>query len=181
MVTVTAPHLHMGWVRAIRNTALCSRMQSTGTGGSNPVSSDHEKLVLEPFGHSASHCSSVERRGCLFHIFTPKFLPDNPAGISWLSGKKFYFKICHTRPQKIKGFICPFGLKIRRVGRSIFYLFFLKIWTQKKCSIIHVCAFLGTQSPRIGFSVGLGYIPLYLVEVPFWYSFIYILTSHFNI
>ena len=128
MVTVTAPHLHMGWVRAIRNTVLCSRMQSTGTGGSNPVSPDHEKLVLEPFGHSASHCSSGQRRGCLFHIFTPKFLPDNPAGISWLSGENFYFyfKICHTRPQKIKGLFALLAWKSRGLVGQSFILFFLK-------------------------------------------------------
>ena len=30
-----------------------------------------------------------------------------------------------------------------------FFFFFFKFLTQKKCSVIHVCSFLGMQSPRI--------------------------------
>ena len=53
---------------------------------------------------------------------------------------------------KNKRFVCPFGLKIRRVGRSIF--FFFKIWMQKKCNTIHVRPFLGMQSLRIKINPG---------------------------
>ena len=59
-----------------------------------------------------------------------------------------------VRSKKIIRFVCPFGLKIGRVGRSIFFFCFcfcfFKFWTQKKCNVIHMCAFLGMQSPRVG-------------------------------
>ena len=47
------------------------------------------------------------------------------------------------------------------------------MWTQKKYNIIHVCAFLGMQSLRIGLILVLEgvSIPLYLLKIPFWDSY----------
>ena len=86
------------------------------------------------------------------------------------------------RPKKIKA-LFAFSLKIGRVCRAIFfffffftYLFFFFFFTYINLDteeIIHVCSFLGMQSPRIGLLLVLevSCIPLYLVKVPFWDSY----------
>ena len=81
---------------------------------------------------------------------------------------------------KNKRFICPFGLKIGRVGRSIFKK--KKIRTQKKCNIIHVCAFLGTQSLRIGLILVLEVVVFQYIWLKYLLGqLLYFLTFYFNI
>ena len=78
---------------------------------------------------------------------------DDP--IFHLTNLKVRF-VYHSKALKNQRFVCPYGLKIGRVGKSIFFFsssssFFLFSFSffffffksgQKKCIIIHVCAFL---------------------------------------
>ena len=77
------------------------------------------------------------------------------------------------RPKKIKGL---FALLVWKLGGSVSWFFFLLIWTQKKCSIIHVCSFLGIQSPRIGLILVLEGIEFHLVKLPFLGQLLHTLT-----
>ena len=74
------------------------------------------------------------------------------------------------RPKKNKRFVCPFGLKSGRVGRSIFF-FFLDLDTEEMQYHSCVCI-LGHTEPQNWFNHGDGgsCIPLYLGKMPFWDS-----------
>ena len=71
---------------------------------------------------------------------------------------------------KNEKFVCPFGLKIGRVGRLIFFFFFLNLDAEEMQYHSCVCALLGIQSLRIGLTLVLlegGCIPLNLFKEPF--------------
>ena len=75
------------------------------------------------------------------------------------------------RPKKNKRFVCPFGLKIRRVGRSIFFFFFNVDADEIQ---YYLCIWiLGHAESQNWFDPGVGrdHFPLYLVKIPFWDSY----------
>ena len=94
--------------------------------------------------------------------------------IHFLSYSKFSQHKCVIliRPKTIKGLLALLVWKSKgSVGRSPPPK--KKIWTQTKCSIIHVCAFLGIAEPQNWFNPGGGgciSLGLYLVKVPLWDS-----------
>ena len=86
---------------------------------------------------------------------------------------------------KNKRFVCPFGPKIKRVGRSIFFLFFFLIWVRKKCKTIHVMCVQSwacrTSELKLILVLKGDCIPLFLVKEPFWDSCKNVLTFYLNI
>ena len=85
-----------------------------------------------------------------------------------------------VRP-KNKRFVCPFGLKIGRVGRSIFFSFFFFNLDTEEMQY-HSCVCIpGLRSNWFNPGNGGGCIPLYLVKVPFRDSYCIFLTFYFKI
>ena len=82
------------------------------------------------------------------------------------------------RPRKMKGL---FALLAWKSGLLGWIFFFFWIWTQKKCSIIHVCAFLDMQSHRIGLILVLEVVFHTSGQSAFLGQLLNILTFCFNI